>query len=191
VRVTNKHAWDVSASRGPAGFLKTFFMDNIMVNEGRPKRNGFMRVVSFSWVKKRLLVEVIALLFVILFLYTGISKLMEFDIFQEQLNDSPIVGFAAPIVAWGLPITEFIVSILLFIPKYRLIGLYAAFILMILFTGYVGILLSISTELPCSCGGIMEALSWPAHLVVNVALIGLSLTGIILSKKIKRNGEEL
>jgi len=166
-------------------------MDNIMMNESRPRQNAFIRIVSFSWIKKSLLVEIIALFFVILFLYTGIAKLMEFDVFQEQLMDSPILAFAAPIVAWGLPIIEFIASIALFIPKYRLSGLYAAFILMNLFTAYVGILLSISKELPCSCGGIMEALSWPAHLVVNIALIGLALTGIILAKKIKRSGGSL
>jgi len=162
-----------------------------MMNESRPKRSLFLRMVSFSWLNKRLAVDIIALLFVMLFLYTGIAKLMEFDVFQEQLLDSPILAFAAPVVAWGLPIIEFIISIALFIPEYRLSGLYAAFILMILFTAYVGILLSISTELPCSCGGIMEALSWQAHLVVNIALIGLVLTGIILAKKIKRSGGEL
>lgn len=163
-------------------------MDNMAFDESIPRRNLIVRIMTFSWMKKRTLVEIIALLFVILFLYTGIAKLMEFDVFYEQLMDSPILAFAAPLVAWGLPLTEFILSIALFIPKYRLFGLYAAFILMILFTAYVGILLSISTELPCSCGGIIGELSWPAHLVVNITLIGLALTGIILAKKIKRNG---
>jgi len=166
-------------------------MENLMMNERTSKRNLFVRIVNFSWLNKRLAVEIIALLFVILFLYTGIAKLMQFDVFQEQLMDSPILEPVAPMVAWGLPITEFIVSLALFIPKYRLRGLYAAFILMILFTAYVGVLLSISTELPCSCGGIMEELSWPAHLAVNIALVGLALTGIILAKKIKRNGGKL
>ena len=150
-----------------------------------------MRFISISWMKKSTIVEIITHLFIILFLYTGISKLLEFDVFEEQLADSPILNSVAPVVAWGLPITEFVVSLLLFFPKYRLKGLYASFVLMILFTGYVGALLSISTELPCSCGGIMEALSWQAHLVVNIALIGLALTGIIIAKKIKRNGEAL
>lgn len=165
-------------------------MENIM-NDGLQKRNVLIRMITFSWLKKRLAVDIIAHLFIILFLYTGIAKLIEFDVFQEQLMDSPLLSFAAPVVAWGLPITEFIVSIALFLPKYRLRGLYAIFILMILFTAYVGILLSISTELPCSCGGIIEALSWPAHLAVNIALVGLALTGIILAKKIKRNGGEI
>lgn len=166
-------------------------MENLMINDSRQKRNLFVRIANFSWLTKRLAVDIIALLFVILFLYTGIAKLMEFDVFQEQLMDSPILSFAAPVVAWSLPITEFIVSIFLFIPKYRLKGLYAALIMMILFTGYVGLLLAFAPELPCSCGGIMEALSWQAHLVVNIALIGLALTGIILAQKIKRNGGEL
>lgn len=161
------------------------------MDERLQKPNLFIRIITFYWLKKRLAVEIIALLFVILFLYTGIAKLMEFDIFQEQLNDSPILEPVAPFVAWGLPITEFIVSLALFIPKYRQLGLYASFILMILFTGYVAWLLAFAPELPCSCGGIMEKLSWQAHLVVNIALVGLALTGIILAKKIKRNGGEL
>jgi len=166
-------------------------MENLMMNERTPKRNALIRIITFSWLNKRLAVEIIAHLFIILFMYTGISKLTEFDVFQEQLDDSPIVGIMAPVVAWGLPFTEFIVSVFLFIPRYRLIGLYASFILMILFTAYVGILLSISPELPCSCGGIMEALSWQAHLAVNTALIGLAFIGIKVAKKIKRNGGEL
>lgn len=166
-------------------------MENIMMNERTHKRNLFVRIITFSWLSKRLAVDIISLLFVMLFLYTGIAKLMDFDVFQEQLMDSPILSFAAPVVAWGLPIIEFIVSLFLFFPTYRLKGLYAALILMILFTGYVGWLLAFAPELPCSCGGIMEALSWPAHLVVNIAFIGLALTGIILAKKIKRSGGEL
>jgi uncharacterized membrane protein YphA (DoxX/SURF4 family) len=155
------------------------------------KQNGFIQIITFAWVKKKSLVEIIALLFVILFLYTGISKLLDFMLFQEQLSESPILEPIVPLVAWGLPITEFIVSLLLFLPRYRLVGLYVTFILMILFTVYVGALLAFSTELPCSCGGILEALSWPAHLALNIGLIGLALTGIILAKKIKKNEEEL
>jgi len=166
-------------------------MENVMLNESGAKRNMLGKIVTFSWMKKRLLVEVISICFVILFLYTAIAKLIDFQVFMEQLSDSTILGSSATIIAYGLPLTEFIVSIALFVPRYRLLGLYAAFILMILFTSYVGILLSISTELPCSCGGIMEELSWPDHLVVNIVLMCLSLIGIILAKKIKRNGGKL
>jgi len=161
-------------------------MDNIMMNESRRRQSGFMRIVSFSWVKRSLLVEIIALFFVILFLYTGIAKLMEFDVFQEQLADSPVLEPVAPIVAWGLPIVEFIVSILLFFPRWRLKGLYAAFGLMVLFTSYVIALLTTSTELPCSCGGIIEALSWQGHLIFNSTLILLSIAAIKMERRNKK-----
>lgn len=161
-------------------------MENLVMNEGLPKRNIFIRIITLSWVKKSTLVEIIALFFVILFLYTGIAKLLDMNLFEEQLAESPIMAPVAPVVIWALPITEFIVSLLLFFPKYRLKGLYAAFILMVLFTAYVGILLSISTELPCSCGGIVEALSWQGHLIFNSVLILLSFAAIRMQRKINR-----
>jgi uncharacterized membrane protein YphA (DoxX/SURF4 family) len=129
------------------------------------------------------LVEIIALLFVILFLYTGITKLMEFDVFKAQLEESPVLEPVVPIIAWGLPTIEFIVSILLFFPRWRLKGLYAALGLMVIFTAYVIVLLTTSTELPCSCGGIIEELSWQGHLVFNSSLVLLSFAAIKMEKK--------
>jgi uncharacterized membrane protein YphA (DoxX/SURF4 family) len=163
-------------------------MENIM-NEGFQKRNVFNRIISFSWVKKSLLVEIISLFFVILFLYTGIAKLMEFDVFYEELADSPVLEPVAGLVAWGLPITEFILCILLFFSRYRLIGLYATFILMIAFTAYVIALLTTSTELPCSCGGIIEELSWQGHLIFNGSMIFVSFLGIRMQKKLQHSGK--
>lgn len=161
-------------------------MDNILLSENNPKRNFFIRIISFSWVKRSILVEIIALFFVILFLYTGIAKLMEFDVFKAQLEESPVLEPVAPIVAWGLPVVEFIVSILLFFPRWRLKGLYAAFGLMVIFTGYVIALLTTSTELPCSCGGIIEELSWQGHLIFNSSLILLVFAAIKMERKNKK-----
>jgi uncharacterized membrane protein YphA (DoxX/SURF4 family) len=152
-----------------------------------PKQNTFLRIITLSWLKRSTIVEIIALFFVILFLYTGISKLMDFLVFQEQLAESPVLAPVAPLIAWGLPITEFIVSILLFFPRFRLTGLYASFVLMFLFTGYVIAVLSFSTELPCSCGGIIELLSWKGHLIFNSLLILLAYTAIRMQKKLRKN----
>ncbi|MEP7372290.1 MAG: MauE/DoxX family redox-associated membrane protein [Chitinophagaceae bacterium] len=147
-----------------------------------PKQNFLSRIMSVSWLRKSLFVEILSLWFVILFLYTGIAKLLEFDVFQEQLADSPVLQPVAPVVAWGLPLIEFIVSILLFFPKYRLKGLYASFSLMALFTVYIIILLNTSAELPCSCGGIIEQLSWQGHLIFNSILTLLAFLAIRIQK---------
>jgi hypothetical protein len=161
------------------------------MNDSFQKRNLFIRIVSFSWISKKVLVEIIAHLFIILFLYTGVAKLLEFDVFQEQLGESPVLGPLAPIVAWGLPITEFIISLLLFSPRFRFKGLYASFIIMILFTGYVITILSIDKELPCSCGGIIEALSWQGHVIVNSLLVLLAFAAIRMQRQLSRQANAI
>ena len=153
---------------------------------GNMQRQGlFFKIISFSWLKKNTIVEIIALLFVILFLYTGISKLMEYSVFKEQLAESPILKPVASIIAWLLPLTEFVISILLFIPPWRLKGLYASLVMMLLFTLYIIAIMSFNEELPCSCGGIIELLSWQGHLVFNSIFIILAIIGILFERRIK------
>lgn len=142
-------------------------------------------IASGGLLKKSVAIEVISLLFVILFLYTGISKLMEYGVFKEQLAQSPVLKPIAPVIAWGLPLTELAVAVLTFIPNYRLSGLYVSLVLMVLFTGYIIAILSFSKELPCSCGGVLADLSWPEHLVFNGSYIALALTGILLGRQLK------
>src|SRR5690606_41617749 len=71
-------------------------------------------------------------------------------------------------------------SDLLFIPAFRKIGLYASFILIALFTGYLTYMIVFTPDLPCSCGGVLAALSWKQHIFFNLLFILLSLTGIYL-----------
>jgi uncharacterized membrane protein YphA (DoxX/SURF4 family) len=140
------------------------------------------RNILFTWMSKSTLVEIISCLFIILFLYTGISKFMEYSVFKEQLAESPVLKPFAPFMAWALPLTEFLVSLLLIIPRWRLKGLYASLFLMVAFTLYIGAIMTFNKELPCSCGGIISELSWQGHLVFNSVFIGLALAGVLLEK---------
>ncbi len=134
--------------------------------------------------KKTILVEIIAFLFIVLFLYTGISKLMDYSVFKEQIALSPILS---PMSKWVavtiIPGAEIIVSLMLFIPRSRSNGLYASLVLMTLFTAYIIYILIFNDRLPCTCGGVLEALCWKQHLLLNIFLVGLALTGIILRRK--------
>src|SRR5260370_39077030 len=110
--------------------------------------------------KRTTISEIISMLFVTLFLYTGISKLMEYAVFKEQIAASPVLKPFARWLVWLLPLSEFSAAILLFVPRWRLKGLYAAETLMALFTGYIIAILTFSEHLPCSCGGVLQSLSW-------------------------------
>jgi hypothetical protein len=133
--------------------------------------------------KRTTIIEIILVLNIIIFLYTGISKIMEYSEFEEQLADSPILGFAATPIALLLPWVEFALVPLLIVPRWRLKGLYATLTLMVLFTTYIIGLFSINKELPCSCGGIISLLSWKQHLVFNSVFILLNALAIKLQRR--------
>ncbi|THU34743.1 hypothetical protein FAM09_22360 [Niastella caeni] len=112
---------------------------------------------------------------------------MEYAVFKEQIAESPLLKPIAPFIAWSLPLTEFLVSALLIIPRWRLKGLYASLALMIAFTVYIGAIMTFNKELPCSCGGVISLLSWQGHLIFNSLFILLAFTGVLLERQIRRS----
>jgi len=133
--------------------------------------------------KRSIVADSIAYFFVLLFLYTGIAKLMDIPNFRNELSSSPGLGGLSWIITWALPIGEILLAVMLFLPRWRLRGLYATLVLMTLFTGYVITLLLIDDQLSCSCGGIIEALNPLQHIVFNSACVILSLVGILTARK--------
>jgi len=135
--------------------------------------------------KHKFIVELISILFVILFLYTGISKLMDYTIFKEQIATSALLAPVARPIAFWLPVIEFFVVLLIIVPRWRLKGLYVALALMILFAGYIIAILTFNEHIPCSCGGVLELLSWKQHIVFNGVFILMAVTGIVLEKRLR------
>jgi len=133
---------------------------------------------------KKTMAEVIAGLFILLFLYTALSKLSEFAVFRHFLRSSPLIARNAGIMAVLIPAGEILVALLLFLPATRRQGMLASLGLMLVFTAYLAYMLLFVPRLPCSCGGVISRLSWQQHLVFNVVLIGLALLGIQLHRLI-------
>ncbi|MDR7371069.1 MauE/DoxX family redox-associated membrane protein [Flavobacterium aquidurense] len=135
---------------------------------------------------KSLIVEIISLLYILLFIYAAISKILDFENFQVQLGQSPILSAFASWISWLVPIIEIIISLLLCIPKFRNFGLFGAFSLMIMFTAYIFIVLHFSSFVPCSCGGILEKMSWNIHLFFNVLFVFLAAAALVFQYKNNR-----
>lgn len=121
-------------------------------------------------------------MFVSLFLYTGISKLTVLEISREQMAIMPLVGQFSGLISWSLPTFEIILSIIVFIPATRRIGIYVCTALMFAFSLYVIYIMKNYTHLPCTCGGFLQALSWPQHLVFNITFFILGIIFIIKDK---------
>ncbi len=122
----------------------------------------------------------VAYLYVLLFVYAAVSKLLDFETFTLQLTQSPLLSAYAGIISWLVPGVEILISIFLMIPRYRRVALYASFFLMVMFTAYIVIILNFSDFIPCSCGGVLEKLGWGQHLVFNIGFVLLGVFAIFL-----------
>ncbi|MNK11827.1 Methylamine utilization protein MauE [compost metagenome] len=136
--------------------------------------------------KKKIITDVIAALLIILFVYAAISKLRTYKTFEAQLVKSPYVTDFAGLAAWALPLSELVVAVLLIASRTRLIGMYGAYLLMFLFTGYIYAILHYSYFVPCSCGGILSKMNWETHFVFNIIFTSMALIGIFLVRPISK-----
>ncbi|MGB5819334.1 MAG: MauE/DoxX family redox-associated membrane protein [Saonia sp.] len=144
-----------------------------------------MNTIKLKDNHKKIVLEIICMLFIILFVYAAMSKLLVFDEFKIQIGQSPVLTAYADWVAWMIPFIEIVFSLMLVIPKLRLLGLYASFTLMVMFTTYIFIVLNFSDSIPCSCGGVLEKLGWTEHLIFNIAFIALAFIGIMIMSDLK------
>lgn len=148
--------------------------------------------ILFCWMQCR----------VVLFGYTAFSKLWDIKNFQSAMwHSKSIRPYIIPL-SYIVPIIEIIISLLLAIHFIKItaskhfqkvkinflkIGLYASFILMLAFTGYVVyILIAFDGNLPCTCGGFISTMTWPQHLILNGLFLLLAVRGIYLMRKQKK-----
>lgn len=141
------------------------------------------RKVYISDQTKKIIVDIIAYLFVGLFIYTAASKIMTYDNFSGVLHRSVLIESYSSTIAWLVPTIEIIISALLIIPFTKKIGLIASLGLMILFTVYLIYMVNSGSKLSCTCGGFISTLSWREHIWFNIGLIILALLGLKLNKK--------
>lgn len=138
-----------------------------------------MKIKAFN-----LAIEAITALLLLLWIYTGLNKLIHYDKFSFEAGRSPFLQHIAPLVAVMIPAGELVIAALLIFRRTRVAGLYASLFLMTLFTGYVYVMLHYAYDLPCSCGGIIELLTWEQHLVVNLIVTLLTAIAILLQSRL-------
>jgi putative oxidoreductase len=123
-------------------------------------------------------------LIVLLFVYTGISKLLDHSLFQHQLAAFPLIGRMSSILWWLIPIAELIIATLVIYPKTRLRGLWYSIVLLFCFSCYLVIaIIKKGRDLPCSCGGVLRYMSWKQHVAFNVLFIALAIISIVITKR--------
>lgn len=134
--------------------------------------------------KKAILIpDIICGLLILLFAYTGFSKLIEFAKFRNVLKEAPLIGNYAMFLAALILVAELVIAFLLIMPRTKKTGLTAATGLLTVFTVYLVFMVLTDSHLPCSCGGVIQQLNWKQHIVFNAFFIVLGVTGIWYQRK--------
>ncbi|MCT2561821.1 MauE/DoxX family redox-associated membrane protein [Chryseobacterium herbae] len=127
--------------------------------------------------------DIIAYFFVLLFCYAASSKVFDFENFQVQLAQSPLLSAYAGAISYAVIIVELIIVLLLCIKSTRLTGLYLSLGIMISFTVYIYLILNYSDFVPCSCGGILEKLGWTEHMIFNIVCVLMAFSAVCIVER--------
>jgi hypothetical protein len=137
--------------------------------------------------KSKTALDIISFLLILLFIYTAVSKLIDFEQFKGQMYNQTLPHGVATLLIWTLPEIEILTGLLLLFEKTKPYGFYLSLILMILFTSYIIlVLLNYFGRVPCSCGGVIKALGWKKHLILNLFFLLLSILAIFITNRERR-----
>ena len=129
-------------------------------------------------------VQVISAAFILLWVYTTGSKLTNFQSYQQEMNRQVFSPAFATVLVYAIPFIEILCAILLLIKKTNTIGLSLSLLLMLLFTGYIVLIISgYFPKTPCSCGGVIKAMGWKTHLVFNLFFLTAAVLALYIKLK--------
>ena len=135
---------------------------------------------------KRIFVEAVYVLLVVLFAYTATAKLMNIFDFRGQLMGHSLIGHKAKYLVYAIPIAELVTVLLLLIPSTRIKGLYVSLGLLVVFSIYILLMLLLGDNLPCTCGGVLQELTWTQHIFFNGGFIAITIFAIVEERR-RRN----
>jgi hypothetical protein len=121
--------------------------------------------------------NLIAAFMMFLFVYTATSKFLNLPALRAVLIKSKFPGVVADFGSIVIPSVEIIIALLLFVPFSRRFGFIASTVLMLLFTLYIVVMMLSLPELPCSCGDVIQSMTWTQHLIFNVIVTLISYLG--------------
>lgn len=129
--------------------------------------------------RKQLFSDLIALIFIILFVYAGWIKLLDHRMFRNQLTAFDYINSFAGFLAWAVPLIHLGLAFLFIWPSMRLWALGGTFILLLTYSAYIILILYRGVNVPCACSGLFKFTSWAGQLVMNSAFLAMAAAGII------------
>lgn len=130
---------------------------------------------------------ILTVAFILFWLYAVGTQLSDFNKFKGEMINQVFSRSVSGILAYVLPVVEITIATLLVFASTRLMGLVLSFLMMLVFSTYVGLaLLNLFKEIPCNCAGLLGSNStWETNLILNLIVTAVAAIGIILQLKFK------
>ena len=130
----------------------------------------------------------ITLLLLALWIPVLYGKVADFDFFKTAMLRQHFPMWFRQVLIGFIPFAEAAVIILLMWVKTNRIGMWISFLLMLAFTGYVGLaIVSDWVKIPCGCMKVISDFTWKQHFFFNLFFLALSGWGIHSSKRLRSN----
>lgn len=138
---------------------------------------------------KEIIIQLIGVLFIVLFVYSAARQLVNLEVFRDQLSQAPLLVDNASWLALVIPVVEICITLLLAFGMSRRWGLYGALGLMSLLTAYIVYAVYFAPFLPCTCISVIDGMTWNQQLWFNVGFMVLALVGILIDRRERKRNE--
>lgn len=136
---------------------------------------------------KKTVLEILTGIIVAIFAYIATIKLVKFEEFRLAIRAQPLAMWLKSFLIIAVPTALLLAIVLMAIPKLKKIGLFTSLGLLLIFSGYISLILfNYYGTIPCSCAGISHEWSWTKQLYFNLSLIVVTLITIGLQIQISR-----
>jgi uncharacterized membrane protein YphA (DoxX/SURF4 family) len=133
--------------------------------------------------KNHIMDKIASTLLILLWTYTGLDKLIQFEGSRKAFHNQTFPGELAEVLAYAIPISELLLALLLLFSVTRWWGYLGSILLLTVFTTYVGLIwVGAFPRIPCNCAGILESMGWEAHFWLNCSLIVICILGLKIKK---------
>lgn len=132
---------------------------------------------------KKTAATAVSLFFAVLFSYASIIKAKDFGAFRRALGESPGLEGSGTALAFAIIAVQTVAAVLLCYRPSRFWGLWTTLWTIAGFAAYIAVILLFSKNLPCTCIGLFENMSWQGNLVFNLVLAVTALAGLYALQK--------
>jgi len=135
--------------------------------------------------KREAYLMILCAVFILFWLYSAGFKLYNFETFKQEMHSQVFPNRISNLLSYAIPTFEIIIAALLVYSATRLLGMTLSFLLMLMFTTYVGLaLLDVYRFMPCNCIGLLgENASWGANFILNLFIAIVAAVGLLLTFK--------